>query len=172
MGKDIKLSYSTLMRLATGGKTRAQSNAEGCWLSDAKVEVVITFIGEMGNRGFPLSHRWLKEHVNSICQAHLGDLFPVGRVGKNWTDHFVEKHSEAIKMSWSQPLETKHGWAINPFTMEAFYELLGDTVTKYDITEDQTWGVDEIGIQGSMGMPERVIGAYKPGPQYQQWDGD
>ena len=84
----------------------------------------------------------------------------------------MEKHSEAIKMSWSQPLETKHGQAINPFMKEAFYELLGDTVTKYDISEDQTWGVDEIGIQGLMGMPERVMGALKLGPQYQQRDGD
>ena len=43
---------------------------------------------------------------------------------------------------------------------------------KYNISEDQTWGVDEIGIQGSMGMPERVMGACKLGPQYQQRDGD
>ena len=60
-------------------------------------------------------------------------------------------------MSWSQPLETKRGQAVNPFMKEAFYKLLGDTVTKYDISEDRTWGVDEIGIQGSMGMPERVM---------------
>jgi hypothetical protein len=84
----------------------------------------------------------------------------------------VEKHSDAIKMSWSRPLETKRGRAVNPFTKDAFYELLGDTVKKYDITEDRTWGVDEIGIQGSMGMPERVMGAHKLGPQYQQRDGD
>ena len=100
-GKDIKLSCSTLMRLTVGGKTRAQSNAEGCWLSDAEVDVVITFIGKITNWRFPLSHRQLKEHVDSICRAHLGDLFSVGGVGKNWTDRFVEKHSEAIKMSWS-----------------------------------------------------------------------
>ena len=94
----------------------------------SEVDIVITFIGEIGDWGFPLSHRRLKEHVDSICQAHLEDPFPVGRVGKNWTDHFVEKHSEAIKMLWSQPLERKHGQAVNPFTKEAFYELLGDTV--------------------------------------------
>ena len=75
-------------------------------------------------------------------------------------------------MSWSRPLETKCGRAVNPFTKEAFYELLGDTVRKYDITEDRTWGVDEIRIQGSMKMPERLMGAQKLGPQYQQRDGD
>jgi hypothetical protein len=48
-GKDIKLSYSTLMCLAAGGKTKAQSKAEKSWLSDAEVEVVIAYIGEIGN---------------------------------------------------------------------------------------------------------------------------
>ena len=58
-GKDIKLSYSTLMRLTVGGKTKAQSNAEECWLLDAEVDVVITFIGGIANWGFPLSHKRL-----------------------------------------------------------------------------------------------------------------
>ena len=58
-GKDIKLSYSTLMCLTVGGKTKAQSNAEECWLLDAEVDVVITFIGGIANWGFPLSHKRL-----------------------------------------------------------------------------------------------------------------
>src|SRR6202050_5884375 len=66
-GKDIKLSYSTLTCLAAGGKTKAQSNGGKSWLSDAEVEVVIAYIGEIGNRGFPLSHKRLKEHVDCIC---------------------------------------------------------------------------------------------------------
>jgi CRISPR/Cas system CSM-associated protein Csm2 small subunit len=89
-------------------------------------------------------------------------------VGKNWTDRFVEKHSDAIKMSWSRPLETKRGRAVNPFTKEAFYKILDDTVKKYDITEERMFGTDEIVLQGSMGMLERVMGACKLGPQYQQ----
>lgn len=43
---------------------------------------------------------------------------------------------------------------------------------KYDISKDWTWGVDEIGIQGSMGMPEQVMGAWKLVSQYQKRDSD
>jgi hypothetical protein len=57
---------------------------------------------------------------------------------------------------------------VNPFTKEAFYKILDDTVKKYDITEEWMFSADEIGLQGSMGMPERVMGACKLGPQYQQ----
>lgn len=41
---------------------------------------------------------------------------------------------------------------------------------KHDVTPKRTFAVDEIGMQGSLGQPERVIGARKMGPQYQQRD--
>ena len=72
----VKLSFSTLMRLATGGRTKALSNADCSWLSLEETLVVIEYTIEMGNRGFPLSHRRLKEHVDEICQARLGSSFP------------------------------------------------------------------------------------------------
>ena len=46
---------------------------------------MIAFIAEIADRGFPLSQAWLKEHVDSICKAHLGDKFPLGGIGQNWT---------------------------------------------------------------------------------------
>lgn len=63
--------------------------------------VLIDFIGEIGNHGFPLSHRRLKEHVDEILRARLGTDFPKGGVGVNWTTCFVEKHSNEIKVSFS-----------------------------------------------------------------------
>lgn len=47
-----------------------------------EMEVVIDYAIECGDRGFPLSHRHLQEHVNEILQARLGDKFPKGGVGQ------------------------------------------------------------------------------------------
>jgi hypothetical protein len=171
-GKDLKLSYSTLTRLASGGKSKAVSNADRAWLTKEEEKVVVSYIIEMGNRGFPLSHRRLKEHVDTICKARLPTAFPATGVGKKWTNRFAEKHSEEIKLSWSRPLEMKRGRAVNSHTNEAWFDLLGNTITKYNIKEKNTYAVDEIGIHGSLGQPERVFGAQKQGPQYQQRDGD
>ncbi|KAI6149854.1 hypothetical protein BKA82DRAFT_3976860 [Pisolithus tinctorius] len=67
-GKKIHLSYSTLLRLASGGKRKAVSNAEQhAWLTEEETAIVIDCIQEMGNCGFPLSHCWLKNHVDEIC---------------------------------------------------------------------------------------------------------
>ncbi|KAF9237893.1 hypothetical protein BU15DRAFT_20154, partial [Melanogaster broomeanus] len=81
-GQLVKLSYCTLIRLASGGKSKAEANAEKSWLTTEEIEQVIAYAEEIANRGFPLSHRRLREHVNEICHARLGDAFP--GVGKKW----------------------------------------------------------------------------------------
>lgn len=171
-GKTIKLSHTTLCRLAKGGRTLSAANAEKSWLSMGEIRVVIGYIVEVAARGFPLSHRRLKEHVDEICQARLGNKFPVEGVGKCWTNRFVQKHSRELKTSWSRPLEAKRGRAVNSATNEAWFNLVEETFTKYNVKAHNTYAVDELGCQPSGGEEERVIGGRKPGPQYQQRDGN
>jgi len=106
-GEAVKLCHMTLKRLAAGGNTREKANAERAWLNDAEVNVVIEFINEMAARGFPVSHTRLKEAVDLICSARLGEEFPVMGVGKNWTYRFSKKYADRIKISRSRALEDK-----------------------------------------------------------------
>ncbi|KZP16683.1 hypothetical protein FIBSPDRAFT_674880, partial [Athelia psychrophila] len=92
-GLDIKLDHNLLIRGAKGGQTRAQVNAERSWLTDEEQGIIIRYICECGDRGFPLSHHRLREHVNEILRARLGSKFPPGGVGIKWTHWFAEKHS-------------------------------------------------------------------------------
>lgn len=105
----------------------------------------------MGNCGFLLSHRRLKEHVDEICRARLGSSFPEKGVGINWTHRFIKKHSDRIKVSRARPLESKRGRAVNPATNEAWWTILQETLTKYNIKQHNTYGVDEAGCQPSGG---------------------
>lgn len=50
--------------------------------------------------------------------------------------------------------------------------MLGDTIEKYEITPETTFGTDEIGVSGVTGTRERVMGGKKKTPQYQQTGGD
>lgn len=92
-GTTIRLSYCTLIRLAAGGKTLTQARAEKCWLTPEETEIVVEYIIEVGQWGFPPSHQRLKEHVDAICRARLGNHFPKTGVGKQWTHRFMERHS-------------------------------------------------------------------------------
>ena len=51
-------------------------------------------------------------------------------------------HREAFKMSWATSLKSKHGQAVNPHIIEAYFVLLKEMVVKYNITEDCTYGTD------------------------------
>lgn len=170
-GKLIKLSHATMARLLSGGQTLQQANAAKGHLTDDETEVILDFIAECGNRGFPLSHRRLRAHVNSILHARLGPAFRAEGLGHNWTHRFVEKHHDRIKTSWATPLEEKRGQGANPHADAAWWELLGETLTKYNIKPENIYGVDEVGIQPQGGQRERVIGGRKKAPQYQQRGG-
>ncbi|KAK0475949.1 hypothetical protein EDD18DRAFT_1387251, partial [Armillaria luteobubalina] len=93
-GKKISLSYSTLIRLANGGKTKAQSNAMKSHLFPSEANNIIDFVLAVASEGFPLSHRRLKEHINEVLRARLGPEFP--GVGKQFTQRFVKKHSDRL----------------------------------------------------------------------------
>lgn len=164
-GESIHLNH------AKGKPTRAQANAAKSWLTNNETNTVVEFIIELGNRGFPLSHRRLKAHVDEILQAHLGSEFRPEGVGKRWTNRFIEKHADRIVMAWAAPLEEKRGSAVNPNTHHAWFKILHETMEKYNIVEELTYGTDEIGVTGTSGQHERVMGGAHQGPHYQQIGG-
>lgn len=71
-GKSIKLNHCTIINHAAGKPTRADSNFHTkAYLTAGEVEAIISFIIEMGNRGFPLSYLRFKEHVDEILSAKM-----------------------------------------------------------------------------------------------------
>ena len=78
-----------------------------------------------------MSHKRLQEHVNEILQAWLGVLFLEEGVSKKWTNQFVEKYSDQLKMSWETSLESKRERAVNDHTVKAWFDLVEDVTTKY-----------------------------------------
>ena len=106
-GLDVKIDHGFLIRQASGCRTKAQANAAGSWLTPEETEVVIQYAHECSDRGFPLSHRRLKEHVDEILHGRNASGFPLGGVGKQWAQCFVQKYSEHLQTSWASLLESK-----------------------------------------------------------------
>ncbi|KAJ7596097.1 hypothetical protein C8J56DRAFT_711984, partial [Mycena floridula] len=95
-GISVHLNHNTLRNLVNGGRLRSNSNAEKGWLLDEEADEVIAYVEETASWGHGLSHRRLKEHVDEICRTRLGDEFPEDGVGIQWTQRFVEKHSDRL----------------------------------------------------------------------------
>ncbi|EJF56428.1 hypothetical protein DICSQDRAFT_37136, partial [Dichomitus squalens LYAD-421 SS1] len=94
--KKITLPKSTVSARANGRTSIQDFNATKRWLTPAEEDVVVEFAIDAGLRGFPLTHRMLKDHVDAICRAKLPDSFPKDGVGKEWTQRFMDRHSDAL----------------------------------------------------------------------------
>ena len=166
-GKSISLNHATIIRHANGGKPIAEFNSEKRLLSKEEEEIVLGFMEETAKRGFPLSHRRLREHTNSIIRARDPSF---QGVGENWTDRFILYHSERVKTIWSSSLEGARAQAANPTNNAEWFNLLEKHIR--DVDPDCIWAVDETGIQTGMAVKERVIGARGKSIQHQTRQGN
>jgi hypothetical protein len=172
-GREVKLNHNTLNNLAKGGIRISMFNTNKSWLLPVEIDTVIEYAIEIAARGFPLTHKLFKEHVDEICHVRLGDKFPSEGVGKNWTDRFVEKYSDRLKTYTARPLEEVRSRAVNPVTNKAWYDLLEEILEKGDdgkpIAQECCWGFDEAGFQPQIGaQAERAIGGRGKWVQHQQ----
>ncbi|KAF8239638.1 hypothetical protein L208DRAFT_1029613, partial [Tricholoma matsutake] len=122
--KTVKLDCNMLRRLVNGGTPKSISNSSKGLLLPEEVNIIINYAIEIASHGFLLSHGRLREHVNEICRAQLGVGFSEKGVGRCWTSHFIEKHSDCLSMYWAHPLDNAHGCAVNPTTNKQWFDLL------------------------------------------------
>jgi hypothetical protein len=173
--KRIKLSKSTLGRRVKGGQSTHEVHKEQKWLTDPEEHVVINYAIECANRGFPLSHRRLKEHVDEIAGARHSNKFPANGVGCQWTRRFVSDHDE-LRTYWSAPLDKSRARAVNPITKNDYFDLLERVIEGKGgddrIPDELIYGADESGFQKGIGQKERVIGGKGKKRQHQQRSGD
>ncbi|KAF8489167.1 hypothetical protein F5888DRAFT_1622284 [Russula emetica] len=69
--KVVKLSSSTLDWRTKGGQSHKEGHRGQRWLNDEENEAVLQDIILNAQRGFPLTHRRIKEHVDEIARAHI-----------------------------------------------------------------------------------------------------
>lgn len=170
--KHITIHKSTLQRRARGGESKHEANADRAWLTPQETEIVLTYTINLADRGFPLSQRRLREHVNEICRAKYGDEFPESGVGKQWIPRFLDKNSDRLKPYWSRALDKSRARAVNPITKEAFFTLVKNVINGGDgedpIPPELIYGTDETGLQEGIGTRERVYGGVGKKVQHQQ----
>lgn len=171
-GHRITLNPGTLSNHAAGHQTMSAFNAKKHHLSEAEQKQIVDFAIELGDRGFPLSPRRLREHAEHILRKRLGHLAPENGLGKGWTSRFITKHHDRLGRYWSRPLDSKRGRAVNPHTKAEFFEILKDCREKFNIPDELVYGGDETGIQQGVGTKEYVVGGKGKSVQHQQREGN
>ncbi|KAF9228904.1 hypothetical protein BS17DRAFT_659166, partial [Gyrodon lividus] len=95
--KKIIVSHDTIIQRLQGRRSCQQANSENhAWLTPEEEENVVAYLLDLAARGFPLTHKTLKLHVDTLLHARLGEAFPETGVGHNWTDRFSTHHADHI----------------------------------------------------------------------------
>lgn len=171
-GEVLSLDRTTLMRLAAGCKSISEFNAQKQLLNEEEEDTIVKYLVALGDRGFPLNHRRLKELVDAILKSPDRKGPDYEGVGVQWTERFVQRHSDALAMYWSSGLDSKRGRAVNPTANAKWQELLKQLLEEFNIQAEDIYGTDETGFMSGIGQKERVIAGRGKKVQHQQRSGD
>jgi hypothetical protein len=177
-GKVIHINHCTLNNLAKGGQSLSDFNADKRWLSCGEEDILVSYILDNAQRGFPLSLTRLKEHADELIRAKhgAGGKFPAEGVGRNWCSRFIERHSDQIHAFCGRGIDAVRTRSVNEATNKAWYDLLEEVLQTGDkggpIAPECIYGADETGFQPNGGnIQEKLIGATGQKVQYQARDG-
>jgi len=85
------VSRETLHKCIAGRRACKEANDNMTWFTPAEDQVLIRFLMEIAEHGFPDTKRYLRECVNALLRAKKGD--PTFSVGINWVDCWLEHHN-------------------------------------------------------------------------------
>jgi hypothetical protein len=149
------------LRNLTGARPLAESNHAKCWLLPEEEEVILEFALEIASRGWPLEKQHIKAHVDKICRARLGVIFPENGVGLNWVDRFLGRHANRIQTYRSHPLEALCGKAVNEYTHRNYFNILKHVLDTGDdgapLLPKNIYGSDETGFRTGEGSSNRKV---------------
>ncbi len=149
------IKKSTLERyINKKGKTMMEFNTTKQKLSQIEENVLVNFILESADRGFPLKHREIRQYANAIQQSRLGaDCEPASDF---WVFRFLDRHHELLATHWSKPLDMQHAKSLNPEAVKWRFDLVKKFIV--NLEPGNIYGMDESGFPTAYGGKERVVG--------------
>jgi hypothetical protein len=160
------VSKSTLARRVQGGQSIREFNATKQLLSTAEEAVLVQFIIESADRGFPLNHDLIKFYVNAIIASRAGA--DADMCGKKWVFGFLDRHHDVLQSHWSKPLDTQRAKCLNPEAVRSWFDIVEKFVVELGILPENLYAMDENGFPPGLLGRGRVIGARGTKIQHQQ----
>lgn len=165
------VSKSTLERfISHKGKTMLEFNATKQKLSPLEESVLVEFILESADRGFPLKHREIRQYSNKVLQSRLGQNCK--QLGKSWIFQFLDRHRDQLAPHWSKSLDMQRAKYLNPDAVKSWFDVVEKFIVNSGIEPANIYGMDESGFPTAYTGKDRVIGARGTKTQHKQGGAD
>ncbi|CEL61987.1 hypothetical protein RSOLAG1IB_04738 [Rhizoctonia solani AG-1 IB] len=167
-GRRIRIAHSVLEYRLKGGKSASEAHAKEAHLLKPENDLVCNYAIQLAKRGFPLSHKRLKEHIDELVRMRLPSF---AGVGLRYTERFVDRNYNILSTYTSRALDGKRAAAVNQNTLSAWFKMLGEMMEEYGFDPDIIFNMDETGIHPDSGSGEKVIGPLGQKTIYQTRNG-
>ena len=138
---------TTLTSRWNGTPTRQEAHEHERLLTAAQEEILTEWIRVMGRRGIPMTATIIADYVGDIV-GHV--------IGESWVRRFKDRHPE-LKVKWSSPLEKCRAASLNPTLVNEYFDLLEETIERYNIPPENIYNMDEKGIQLGIGQKVKAF---------------
>lgn len=162
----FKVAWRSLGNIAKGQQTLTEHAASRQKVTPAEECILVTFIKESADIGFPLNHTSIEIFANAILHARLGSEYEP--VGPSWIYTFLARHHDKLQTHWSRPLDTQRARALNPEAVKHWFSLVKQWIVDNGILPKNIYGMDESGFPPALQGRQRVVGARGTKTQHKQ----
>ncbi|KZP24922.1 hypothetical protein FIBSPDRAFT_664151, partial [Athelia psychrophila] len=90
----IANQYRTILNRYNGGRTISEVHEAQQHLTPAEESILVDFLNESADRGFPQNLHQITNFANLILQNRLGEQFVP--IGESWVGRFLDRHRERL----------------------------------------------------------------------------
>jgi hypothetical protein len=144
LSKDYNVPRTTLQHRITGRATRIGKKNGPANLTPAEEEAIVEYILKQDAQGFSPRRADVQDMANLLMDKR-GER----RVGKNWTDRFIQRRPE-LSTRLSRAYDYQRALLEDPDVLNAWFRLVANMRAKYGIQDSDFYNFDETGFM--MGM--------------------
>jgi hypothetical protein len=141
----------TLARRLDGIRARRDSTANLKKLTENEEEVIIRHILDLDSRGFSPRLKEVADMANHLL-ASRGEK----PVGIKWPSNFIAR-TPVLKTRLNRRYDYQRAQCEDPQVIQAWFQLVQDTIAQYGIVEDDIFNFDETGFQMGVISTTKVV---------------
>ena len=145
------VARSTLRERRAGIKARRDCDANSKRLTKLEELVITNFILDLDSRGFPPRMNDVRDMANNLLSARSA-----GQVGINWPYKFVKRIPE-LTTRFNRKYDYQRAKCEDPVIIQAWFDLVNETITKYGILQEDIFNFDETGFQMGVFLSSTLV---------------
>lgn len=151
------IPYATLYRHIKKGSAEKKLGRFKPVFSPEQEKSLLEYIKTFDEMFYGLTREDLKTVAFDFAEKNnIPHPFKNGKAGDEWLMGFKNRHP-TLTLRTPEPTSIARATGFNKVQVDRFYDLLWETITKYNIDATRLYNMDETGVQSSTKRPPKIF---------------